>query len=74
MRVSLTEAVKVGQIWADNDKRHQGRHLRVESLHGPKAKCWSYYSDEAIGKIVWIRLDRFRENSNGYRLEKDGNA
>ncbi len=32
-------AVKPGQVWADNDPRSAGRTLRVEQIDGDKAVC-----------------------------------
>ena len=31
--------VRVGQVWADNDVRSEGRTLRVVSIVGDKARC-----------------------------------
>lgn len=31
--------VKIGQIWADNDKRAKGRHVRVDRIEGDYAFC-----------------------------------
>lgn len=65
-------AVEVGQVWVDNDKRNDGlRRVRVELIDKDRAKCWSYYANEIMGRYVWIRLDRFRANATGYRLETD---
>jgi hypothetical protein len=35
----MSETVKPGQIWADNDPRSAGRTLRVERIEGTKAAC-----------------------------------
>lgn len=67
--------VRVGQVWVDNDKRHKVlRRVRVELIDKGRAKCWSYYANEVMGRYVWIRLDRFRPNATGYRLETDNTA
>lgn len=64
--------VKVGQIWIDNDKRIKPlRRLRVELIHNGRAKCWSYYNTESLGRYVWIQLDRFKPNASGYALQSD---
>lgn len=72
----MNNAVQVGQIWADNDKRfNTGRKVRVDKIYDSgRAKCWSYYNNEALGRYVWIRVDRFKPNSTGYRLIQDSGA
>jgi hypothetical protein len=81
-----TPEVKVGQVWADNDSRAQGRTLRVEAIDGDKAVCivLTNYAEvqesldlgktnlrDARGKKVRIKLSRMRPTSTGYRLVKN---
>jgi len=79
----MTE-VRVGQIWADNDWRAEGRTLRVDKVDRDYAYCTvltnptkaqarldaGNRSDvrDMRGKPTRIRLDRFRPTSTGYRL------
>ncbi len=77
--------VRVGQIWADNDKRSQGRRLRVVAIE-PAVPATPHHRavperavvrdiNEAPHKgFTRVRLDRFRPTSNGYRLIKDVDA
>ena len=54
--------VEPGQIWADNDKRANGRHVTIQSIDATHATVTD-------GKRTSrIRLDRFRPTSTGYRL------
>ena len=64
----MSNNVKVGQVWQDNDPRMQMIVpirtivvLRVDDTHAICKNCYS-------GKITKIRLSRFRANSTGYRL------
>lgn len=57
--------VKVGQVWADNDKRSRGRRVTVLEVGDEKALVTT-----GVTK-TWIRLTRFRPNSTGYRLVSD---
>ena len=57
--------VKVGQVWADNDKRSRGRRVTVLEVGDEKALVTTGF------KKTWIRLTRFRPNSTGYRLVSD---
>lgn len=65
--------VKVGQVWADNDKRSEGRHVRViaiEKLHRQAVvRPCSPTGDFTGHRVTRIRLDRFRPTSTGYRLQ-----
>lgn len=69
-----TPAVRVGQIWRDNDKRAKGRHVKVVEVDGTHATValWmtrSASSNTAMpGRRTRIRLDRFRPTSTGYTL------
>ena len=75
--------VRVGQVWADNDKRHPGRYVQIAEL--PSQLYYSVgdgyrvavcrlvvrRSDgawEPTGRVTRIRLDRFRPTATGYRL------
>lgn len=78
----MTE-VKVGQIWADNDKRAAGRQLKI--THVDKATpghqlSQGYATAEVISdrrasvrkvRQTCILLSRFRPTATGYRLVKD---
>lgn len=67
--------VKVGQVWADNDKRSAGRHVKViaiEVLHKQAVVRQCTADGQLIGRrVTRIRLDRFRPTSTGYRLVED---
>ncbi|GAA1977228.1 hypothetical protein [Kitasatospora viridis] len=67
--------VKPGQIWADNDKRFPGRHLRVEEIDATHAtvRPVTLTPQGAVAPFAGrrptrIRLDRFVPTSTGYRL------
>ena len=64
--------VRVGQVWADNDKRAQpNRRLRVVEMLPNGAVCEVFYEGvPAVDKPrrVAVMLRRFRPNSTGYRL------
>jgi hypothetical protein len=69
--------VKPHQVWADNDKRRQGRTLKVNSVETLHAKCevLTFAPNRQIKrKFVRIRLDRFRPRVNGYSLVRDGDG
>jgi hypothetical protein len=59
--------VRVGQVWADNDKRmghdRTGEVVMVSESHA--FVLWS------TGLKTRVKLSRFRPNSTGYRLVKD---
>lgn len=71
--------VKPGQIWADNDKRSKGRHIRIVAMNGSRALVEQVAYNERDGiaaalpgvRQTRIRLDRFRPTSSGYRLVQD---
>jgi hypothetical protein len=79
--------VRVGQIWQDNDKRSRGRKLLVVKIGKKyatvelvDARTWpnrsaSLRDDDPRraqpGRRTYIRLDRFRPTSTGYRLVED---
>jgi hypothetical protein len=76
--------VRPRQIWADNDKRLDGRRIRVDSIDGDHANC-TITADATpnektaghilrppgwtnVGRTTRIALHRFRPTSTGYRL------
>ncbi|GHE33247.1 hypothetical protein GCM10017673_40220 [Streptosporangium violaceochromogenes] len=68
--------VRVGQVWADNDRRSTGRKVRVEEIHGTHAVVVQVDSRGVVDsrmpvRRTRIRLDRFRPTSTGYRLITD---
>lgn len=81
-----TTEVRVGQVWADNDKRpKRTRYIRVTSFEEHTdpfthqairhAVCEAWYDEVgAKSRTVKIRVDRFKPTSTGYRLvsESDG--
>jgi hypothetical protein len=69
-------AVKVGQIWEDNDPRMEGRRVRVTAIddtHATVVLCQPRppVSSAKPGRRTRIRLDRFRPTSTGYRYVAD---
>jgi hypothetical protein len=75
--------VRPGQIWADNDKRSEGRQVRVVAVdathatveliaqRGRPARGAEGEQRAKPGRETRIRLDRFKPTSTGYRLESD---
>lgn len=67
--------VKVGQLWADNDKREIAKssrqRLRVVAIDRKSAKPKLSLNNEDTGKATWVKLSRMRPNSTGYRLLED---
>lgn len=63
--------VRVGQVWADNDSRSEGRKLMVMAITDGKAICSVAWPDNKTRKRTAIRLDRFKPTSTGYRLVSD---
>lgn len=63
------EEVKVGQVWADKDRRRGGRQLRVEQIADGYAVCSTRSHEQAeFGRSRRrIRLDRMKR----YRLIRD---
>lgn len=59
-----TPPVRIGQIWADNDKRSAGRRVEVVAVDEKHATV------KAAGgkRLTRIRLDRFKPTSTGYTL------
>jgi hypothetical protein len=67
--------VKPGQVWADNDRRSEGRHVKViaiERLHRQAVvRACSPLGNFTGARVTRIRLDRFKATSTGYRLVQD---
>lgn len=59
--------VKVGQIWADNDKRHYGRQIRIVRVDVRYADVENVDS----GRRSRVLLSRFWPTRTGYRLVSD---
>jgi hypothetical protein len=59
--------VAVGQVWRSNDKRDNGRSLKVIDVDLTRGKAQTQ-SPWSLGSKTWIRLDRFRPTSTGYQL------
>lgn len=72
--MSETPTVRVGQVWADCDRRCTGRTVTVLRLttkrHQGRAVPAAEVRDSR-GNTTVIRVDRFRPTSTGYRLVKD---
>lgn len=78
--------VRPGQVWADNDKRGEGRFVKVVAIEPAQpgdphtrpvpARALVVQTDR-FGRVVGkekrtrIRLDRFRPTAAGYRLVLD---
>jgi hypothetical protein len=69
--------VKVGQIWADNDKRAVGRYLRIVEVDMVAGKARAVNCN-SVGGATWggrkpgpLLLRRFAPTHTGYRLVKD---
>ncbi|MEU5093765.1 hypothetical protein [Streptomyces sp. NPDC020996] len=63
--------VRVGQVWADNDKRSEGRTVRVDEIDARYAYCTVLTAatpDGRTGQRARIALERMRPTSTGYRL------
>jgi len=70
--------VKIGQVWADNDKRMQDppRYLRIAEILPVSAQARVVRCNARGGLLMdkytrAIKLSRFRPAHNGYRLVKD---
>lgn len=78
--------VRIGQVWADNDKRSTGRHLKViaftdfAAAAGGKPRSAVVVLCTPNGRTIYtngkarrtrIKLARFRPTSTGYRLVHD---
>jgi hypothetical protein len=63
--------VRVGQVWADLDKRSKGRRIRVLEVgqyHATVRDADAVPGAWPPARKTRIRLDRFRPTSTGYRL------
>jgi hypothetical protein len=69
--------VRVNSVWADNDKRCEGRRVRVVEIDATHATVVPVDirgvpdSRARYARRTRIRLDRFRPTSTGYRLVSD---
>lgn len=67
--------VVVGQVWADNDWRSEGRTVRIVSVGA--SRVIAEVLTERFGKVprskrqTRILISRLRPNSTGYRLIQD---
>lgn len=72
-----TPDVRPGQIWADNDPRSAGRHLKVIEVDTTHATMELVtprgvgHHQAKPGRRTRSRLNRFRPTSTGYRLVTD---
>ncbi|MGI5274718.1 DUF6354 family protein [Nonomuraea sp. CA-218870] len=73
-----TPNVRPGQVWMDNDKRSEGRRVRVievDDTHatvvGVDIRGLPDSRNRVAARRTRIRLDRFRPTSTGYRLVAD---
>ncbi|WP_438491793.1 hypothetical protein [Streptomyces asiaticus] len=63
--------VQVGQVWADNDKRSEGRTVRVNEVDDRYAYCTVLTPATPGGRTgqrTRIALARMRPTPTGYRL------
>ncbi|MFG2959751.1 DUF6354 family protein [Streptomyces sp. NPDC048291] len=63
--------VRVGQVWADNDKRSEGRTLRVDEVDARYAYCTVLTAATLGGRTgqrTRVSLERMLPTSTGYRL------
>ncbi|MFY1677369.1 DUF6354 family protein [Streptomyces sp. WMMC905] len=63
--------VRVGQVWADNDKRSEGRTVRVDEVDVRYTYCTVLTSATPGGRTgqrTRIALERMRPTSTGYQL------
>lgn len=67
----MTDGVRVGQVWADNDKRALGRTVRVDSVDARWAYCTVLTPAAGAtrtGQKTRIDRDRMKPTSTGYQL------
>jgi ABC-type phosphate transport system auxiliary subunit len=84
--MSTDTTVEPGQIWADNDKRSEGRTVRVERIEDGSAVCTiltnrdaaqrdldrgSVWVNDMRGRTTRISLSRFKPTNTGYRLVQE---
>jgi hypothetical protein len=58
---------KVGQVWEDCDKRHEGRQLKIVYI----GVIWVSAKDLKTGRRSTILRRRLRPNSTGYRIVEE---
>ncbi|MCC3333552.1 hypothetical protein [Nocardia abscessus] len=71
--------IRVGQVWADNDPRSEGRTLKVVAIEMGfvrRAVCEPVTEiggkPAKPGRTVRIKVDRMWPTSTGYRLVSEG--
>jgi hypothetical protein len=70
----MDTAVRVGQIWQDNDPRFKVvRLLEVVRILGDKAEC-NVTLDGKAGRPTKVQLSRFKPTSTGYKLLKGAHS
>lgn len=69
--MTAATVVRVGQVWADNDWRSEGRTVMVMEIVGDRAICSVAWPNHKHLRRTAIALRRFRPNSTGYRLISD---
>ncbi|WP_432034648.1 hypothetical protein [Streptomyces antibioticus] len=70
----MRPGVRVGQVWADNDKRSEGRTVRIDEIDARYAYCTvltTAMPSSRTGQRTRIGLERMRPTSTGYRLLED---
>lgn len=71
------QPVRPGQIWADQDKRSDGRKIRIETVDDTHATVVpvTITPQGAValqpGRATRIRLDRLRPTTTGYQLVRE---
>lgn len=77
--MAISNAVQVGQMWADNDSRAKGRTIQIRKIEPPIAICkivtnrdgWdkeTWKTKSMVGREVKIKLRRFTPTASGYKL------
>lgn len=69
MSDSNPHGVKVGQIWESCDKRYPNNSIKVAVVYEDRG--YATVIIQKNSRFRQIKLSRFRERSNGYRLIKD---
>ncbi len=70
------ETVKVGQVWADCDKRCLGRSIKILAIEGDRAVCEVLTGiagsmAPVVGRKVRVAIKRLRPTATGYKLVSD---
>lgn len=76
MTESAPIAIEVGQVWADDDPRSQGRTIRITEVDPPNFRARAVIvtvarnvGEDQVGRRTrWISFRRFRPGKRGYRL------